>query len=305
VPQALPPDVAAACAGVASAVPLRSLTRAASELSERYRAASARPGSVDPRIRSHEEAVASLVTRFPATFAACERAARLMGEEMPGFRPRGLVDVGAGSGASALAVRAVWPELGSVRLVERSRFMAEVGQDLLSRIGLGRERGWIWTEPDETADLVVLSYVVGEQPPEAVSDFVDRWWARCSGVLLVVEPGTPSGFRRVARAREELIVAGGHVVAPCPHDGGCPLSPAGRPGAADGDWCHFAVRLPRSSLHRRLKGGELSYEDEKFSFVAVSRDGAATAGAHARILRRPVHARHRIDGSSRSGVGRC
>ena len=38
--------------------------------------------------------------------------------------------------------------------------------------------------------------------------------------------------------------------------------------------------------HRRLKGGELSYEDEKFSYVAAIRPGqGATPG---RVLRRPV-----------------
>ncbi|NLN42060.1 MAG: rRNA methyltransferase, partial [Clostridiales bacterium] len=54
---------------------------------------------------------------------------------------------------------------------------------------------------------------------------------------------------------------------------------------ADDNWCHFAQRISRSRLHRQVKAGELSFEDEKFSFVAVSREkGKVIEG---RILRHP------------------
>ena len=43
------------------------------------------------------------------------------------------------------------------------------------------------------------------------------------------------------------------------------------------NWCHFAVRLARTSLHRDVKGARLGYEDEKYSFLVVSPDPSATA----------------------------
>ena len=55
----------------------------------------------------------------------------------------------------------------------------------------------------------------------------------------------------------------------------------------DPDWCHFAARVERSSLHRRLKEGELSYEDEKYSYLALSRNPVVLPPA--RIVRRPRH----------------
>ena len=99
--------------------------------------------------------------------------------------------------------------------------------------------------------------------------------------VLLVEPGTPAGHQRILAARAQLLEAGFQVAAPCPHQLACPL-------AAAGDWCHFGARLQRSAVHRQVKGAELSYEDENFSYVAMIRAGpAAPDWPAARIVRRP------------------
>jgi len=55
----------------------------------------------------------------------------------------------------------------------------------------------------------------------------------------------------------------------------------------DPDWCHFAARVERSSLHRRIKDAGLGYEDEKYSYVALAREPVAPAAS--RIVGRPRH----------------
>ncbi|TIU19787.1 MAG: methyltransferase type 11, partial [Mesorhizobium sp.] len=96
-------------------------------------------------------------------------------------------------------------------------------------------------------------------------------WRLTSDTLLIVEPGTPAGWQRVLAVRSQLIEAGAHVSAPCPHEAPCPLVPP--------DWCHFSRRVARSRLHRLAKEADVPWEDEKFIYLAASRQPAAVRAA--------------------------
>ena len=222
--------------------------------------------------RTRPEVAAYLAYRAPATYAAAAAVFRQVADQRPDWRPRSLLDVGAGPGVAAWAAREAWPSLEELTLVEVEPEMVAAGRELLP--------GARWLTVDVSAapgpaELVVVSYLLGELtdvPGTAV-----RLWQHATDSIAFIEPGTPAGYRRILEARSSVIDAGGSTVAPCPHDLACPLPPD--------DWCHFAVRLPRSKLHRRAKGVELGYEDEKFSYAVLSRE--AVAKAPARIIRQP------------------
>lgn len=193
-----------------------------------------------------------------------------MAAQRPGWEPRSLLDVGAGPGVAAWAAVEAWPSLEDLTLVEAEPEMVAAGRELLP------DADWVHGDVSNArgpADLVVASYVLGELRARVEA----RLWAQATDTIAFVEPGTPAGFRRILEARAAVIEAGGYTVAPCPHDLPCPLP-------VD-DWCHFAVRLPRSKLHRRAKGVELGYEDEKFSYAVLSREPVPKAAA--RIIRQP------------------
>jgi ribosomal protein RSM22 (predicted rRNA methylase) len=115
--------------------------------------------------------------------------------------------------------------------------------------------------------------------PADAANLIAAAWEATRKVLCVIEPGTPAGFGRIRSLRNELLQRGGHMVAPCPHAAECPMT--------GDDWCHFAARVERSSIHRRVKGGTLGFEDEKYSYVVVSK--APVVPAPARIIRHPQH----------------
>lgn len=258
------------------------LTRSVQRLIRRYREGTP-PGDVI--LDSELDAAAYAGYRMPATFAAASAALRQVAAAMPGFAPRTQVDVGGGTGAAVWAAARVWPSLERVTVLEQARHAIALGERLARRSASPAVRAARWTRTvirtevvKPAADLVTMAYVLGELPAEALPGVV-RSVAADAGLVVLIEPGTPAGYARIAAARELLIAQGLSVVAPCPHDRPCAIPP-GR------DWCHFSARLGRSALHRRLKGGELGFEDEKFSYVAVSpRRWSPAAG---RVVRHPI-----------------
>jgi ribosomal protein RSM22 (predicted rRNA methylase) len=246
---------------------------ASSSLSDRYREAA--PGS--PVARSRDETLAYAAARLPATYASARSVFAEVAARAPGLAPRTQLDLGSGPGTALWAARATWPSIERWTAVEAEpemrRLALELGGFMLTT---GLIPGAIHGGP---YDLVSAAYLLGELPPHAIEETVERAWAATAGALVIVEPGTPAGFARVLAARDRLIGLGGAVVAPCPHDAACPLA------AIPGEWCHFAVRVARSRAHRAAKQAQLGHEDEKFAYVAVTR-GAGDAAA-ARVLRHP------------------
>lgn len=276
----LPDDLSTALDDELDGAGIRRLAHAVKDLSGRYR----RADRGEPLLRTADDATAYAAFRLPATFGAVAATLAQCRARLDGFEPHSMLDVGAGLGTAAWAAAAAWPSIESVTLVERDAHMIGLGQRLCAQAGseaLRRAR-WVRADiaaglPDGSYDLAVAAYSLGELGPEAFARALRSLWERTAGLLVVVEPGTPAGFARIRRARDWAIEAGAHVVAPCPHATACPM--------AEGDWCHFAARVARSRRHREAKGGELAYEDEKFSFISVARQ-AGTA-IHGRIVRHP------------------
>lgn len=275
----LPPQLQRAIEQETSRYPAKALSQAAAELSAAYRAG--QPGGTFITSDLHRMAYAAV--RLPATFAAAHAVLAEVRRRWPELSAPSLLDLGAGPGTAAWAATGVFGGLSSLTLFEADLGLIELGR-ALAREQETLERAH-WVRGDLRAlpalaahDLVVGSYVLGELGEARASAVVRAAWAATRQVLVLLEPGTVRGFGLIRRLRDELIEAGGRVIAPCPHQVACPL--------AEGDWCHFAQRLERSRLHQRLKEGALGYEDEKYAYVAVVRQ--AVAPAPARILRHPL-----------------
>jgi ribosomal protein RSM22 (predicted rRNA methylase) len=276
----LPADLLDALEERLADVDAAALAQATQELSRRYRSGAAGV----PVARSGADVLAYAAYRMPATCAAAAAAMRAVQEQRPGWAPRTLLDLGAGLGAASWAAAEVWPSLARVTAVEAVPEMIVLGTELAGAAAHPAVRSARWirrdlAQPDghEPHDLVVLSYAAGELAAHALDGVLARAWAAAGEGVLVVEPGTPRGYRVAIAARAALLAAGGRTVGPCPHDAACPMG--------GGDWCHFAVRLARGAGHRAAKRVGLGYEDEKFSWAAVAKEPGPRA--EARILRHP------------------
>jgi ribosomal protein RSM22 (predicted rRNA methylase) len=266
----LPPHIRSLIERRADAVGFASLKRAAGALSDAYREGA--PASA-ARLPAAERTAAYMVTRMPATFAAAWQVLAEVRARLQAAPIASVLDVGAGTGAASLAARHWFPD-AAITLLERDGAFAEAARECLPGASLRSEdAARLAAFPPH--DLVVAAYSLNELPPEVAA----RLWSAARVALVAIEPGTPAGFARIREIRGQLLGRGARMIAPCPAETPCPLvSP---------DWCHFAARVERSSLHRRVKDAGLNYEDEKFSYVALAHQAVPLAAG--RIVRRPDH----------------
>lgn len=254
------------------------LAKEAAAISRRYRD---EVGAGKRLVTTDLSALTYAIMRMPATFGAVSSALGYT-LALSGFEPSTLLDVGAGTGAAAFAAdQALFLE--EVTCLEREKAMAKLGQEWM-KSGSDALENARWIDGDITADaalpkaqLVTASYLLGELSEADRQAAALRLWDACEGILLLVEPGTPAASAQLKTLRGLLLDAGAHLIAPCPHQKDCPLG--------KDDWCHFTCRVSRSRLHKQVKGGDAPFEDEKFSYLAVSR--FPTEQAAARVLRHP------------------
>jgi ribosomal protein RSM22 (predicted rRNA methylase) len=247
----------------AEEVGFAALKSAATAMSEAYRERRV------ARLADAERTAAYLVTRMPATYAAAYAVLREVHLRLGTKSVTSVLDIGAGTGAASLAARAWFPD-AAITMVERDASFAEAAHQFLPDAARQADL----SRPLPPHDLVIAAYSLGEiREPMA-----RRLWQSARVALVVIEPGTPQGFALIRGIRTELLEAGAHMAAPCPAGTPCPV--------VDPDWCHFAARVERSSIHRRVKDAELGYEDEKYSYVALVRN--AVDLPMGRIIRRPL-----------------
>ena len=285
----LPAPLRLAADRLMQGVSRRDMAERASAISTRYRAGGTSAGVVG----SEADATAYVLTRLPATYAACARVFAEAAERAPDFVPQSLLDAGAGPGGAGWAALEAWPQIAAASLLDSNRAFLDMAATLAADgpapLREAELRKGDLTAPADwpQADLVVASYALAEIAPAKQAATVSALWASTEGMLVLVEPGTPAGYARILAARETLIAAGGAILAPCPHNQACPLVAP--------DWCHFSQRLARSRDHRLAKGAEVPFEDEKFSYLVVARPGVQVLAPTPRVLAPPHMAKPGID----------
>lgn len=274
---------------------INAMSQSARELSRRYMEESGQGKSL---LNRDEEAAVYSLMRMPATFSAVSFALEKVCE-MSDFVPRSLLDAGAGTGGATFAANEFFA-LDSITCLEREPAMENIGKKLFSfgEDKAIREARYIRADLVEEAtkandnrkkyvsDLVISSYVLNEMSMEDRMKVVKWLWDNTEKMLVIIEPGTPVGFANIRRIRDFLMEQGAYVCAPCPHMENCPIT--------GDDWCHFTVRVQRGKIHKMLKNADVPYEDEKFSYIAFSREPLKMDKC-GRIMRHPITLKGRME----------
>lgn len=259
-------------------VKLTELKPYASKLSEKYMYQE-RTG--DTLLNAEIEALAYSIMRMPATYGAVYTALKHTLERMDG-NIQSVVDIGAGTGAATWAISELL-DTKDIQCFEREQVMLELGKSFMSQNPNLKDVSWkymdiVEDDLDVKADLVVTSYMLNEIKPEERENVINKLMKSSNHIILIIEPGTPAGFKNIREVQKIAIENGFHIIAPCTFQGVCSLP--------DRDWCHSIVRMERTKVHKLLKSADLPYEDEKFSYIAISKEKYDNSGI--RILRHPM-----------------
>ena len=212
--------------------------------------------------------LAYLTTRFPSTLAVAQSVLNKLPKQV-----ESVLELGAGVGTSLWAL----PFLSNITLVKKDLGLIEMGQRLKPGPYQCIHADYTQVKEFPKSDLILFSYSIRELEEEKAYSLLKTLFQQTLQFLVLIEPGTPKGFERIRNYRELFIKLNGHIIAPCPHTKMSPME--GK------NWCHFSERLSRDRLHRILKEGELGYEDEKYSYLIISKDPFPKSGK--RILRHP------------------
>ncbi|MBU2501105.1 ribosomal methyltransferase [bacterium] len=221
-----------------------------------------------------------------------------------------ILDLGAGPATFLLALWLARPELRAREVaytaVDRTEAPVRVGFDLFRRLapdspwslhfrpaGAGRRSPGPDRAADERADLLVAANVLNEMPAgggrqgggrsggddeEARAEAMLATWEKSvdsGGRVLVIEPGMRDAGRQLSRMRGQALARGWSVLAPCPHQGECPL-----PGTGRKAWCHFAFEaggIPAWLDGLGRKAG-LPKQRASLSFLLMGRRENTTGG---------------------------
>ena len=228
-----------------------------------------------------EEAVSYALSRMPATYESVSDCLEKIFEKN-NFNISSTLDVGAGTGAATWALYNFFDEK-TYTCYEREDEMISIGKRLMEKSKLIQYTEWkkfdiINDSIEGTFDFIAVSYMINELPRDQIKSVVEKLWNATEKVLLIIEPGTPKGYANIKTIRNLLIKNGAKVIAPCPHEEECPLP--------ENDWCQFSCRVQRSKIHKALKDGNAPYEDEKYSYIAFSKQECLNTDN--RILRHPI-----------------
>lgn len=242
------------------------------------------------QLNEEEFILVYLLTRFGNIFQVINDIFTKLEDKFDFDNIKTILDVGSGPGTVLFPLIEKLYNLEDITIIEKNRLFIKKFQELSKRSNNNiLQKAKVKTE-DVTnysfnlpkQDLVTASYMFNELSSENILNISNKLWNITDKLLVIIEPGSVKGFSNIKMIRDELIKKGAYVLSPCSHSNLCPMK--------DNDWCHFYKRIERTKIQRYLKEGTESFEDEKFSYIVLSK--IPTVSHHKEvILRHPEYSK--------------
>ena len=257
----------------------KTLTETQKNLTDKYKNQTGKSTSL---IDSKTDSVLYAISRMPATYSVIHTLVLELAEQGLIENVETVLDMGAGTGTGYFALKNIDEDL-QITLVERDRNMIDVFKTLSDENVEVVRDDVLKFETDKKFDLVLTSYVLSEMTENDRLSAVSKMLEKTNKYLIIVDTGTPKTYENMMTVKRHIEKAGYHVIAPCMSEK-CRLA---------NDYCQFYARVERSALHKLAKSGTLSYEDEKYFYLLISKETKQVDGE--RVIRRPIIKENNIE----------
>jgi ribosomal protein RSM22 (predicted rRNA methylase) len=245
----------------------------AEALHERYRSGKKHPQ--ESYIRDTVDVAAYLGLRIPATYAQIYSALLQLQEVIPEWKPKSVLDLGSGPGTGVWATKNVWPGIEKANCIDNEGYFLTIGRELFAKTKLSVDIAWDadslrsdFGSKNNKYDLVILANVLNELESEEQQKTVARAFTQCSGVMIIIEPGTPHGTKVVESAYQNFDNKC-FILAPYMENTFIP---------GKDHWIHFPQRFIRPEFQRRIRQHMRTsnlmasdWEETKYSYIALSK----------------------------------
>lgn len=152
-----------------------------------------------------------------------------------------LADFGSGLGAASFPFL-LSNQVKSILSIEHSKLAQNLHRHLLSEPLFNEvTKNWVSEDNTNSFHVVTFSYSLTELtklPPLAEK----------SDYLIIIEPATQDDGRRLLELRKSFVEKGWKVLAPCTHQGQCPLLTQ-----TVRDWCHDRIAITMPSWFQEIE----------------------------------------------------
>ncbi|KFH64042.1 hypothetical protein MVEG_09867 [Podila verticillata NRRL 6337] len=250
----------------------------------------------------HRESTAYIAAMSPTTYSAVRNVLEEVNRRVPDLDPKTILDFGTGPGTAIWAANEVWQKPIHYTGVDTSMAMLETAEVILDSLSTSGEaienvtfKPFMSHGPKaQKFDVVMSAFVLSELTTPALRrSTLEHLWNSTNDMLVLIDRGTPSGFKTLAEAREQILGLDAdlfkpkpkydnfgnilpeekptppepaHVLAPCPHDKICPMYAS---LAKNTQWCHFSQKVQRPDFLRKTKHSKENFEDAKYTYVVL------------------------------------
>ncbi len=250
----------------------KTLTETQRQLTDKYKTQTGQSKSL---VQNKNDGLLYAISRMPATYSVVYTLVSALAKQGAIENVESVLDMGSGTGAGYFALKELDESL-NITLVEREKNMIDVFKTLSENKVDVEWQDCLKYKSDKKFDLVLTSYVLSEMTEHDRLLAVDKMLEITNGSLLIIDTGTPRTYENMMTVKRHVEQIGYHIIAPC----------MSKKCGLKNDYCQFYARVERSSLHKLAKAGELSYEDEKYFYLLISKTDKKLQGQ--RVIRRPL-----------------